>query len=103
MRRQKDIYDRDRWIYGIGVLLKSTNYGLLLSSCALLLGTITLFGHNGYEHFIEPLVKILRNINDHATDYYYYMTPCPWLQIKIYQILQVMPAPRDRSTIEEID
>ncbi len=45
MRRQKDIYDRDRWVKGIKVLLQSTNYGLLLSSCALLLGTLTLFGH----------------------------------------------------------
>jgi AP-2 complex subunit alpha len=31
------------------------------------------------------------------------MTPCPWLQIKIYQILQLMPVPREKSTIEEID
>ena len=68
-----------------------------------MLGTINLFGPDGYEQFIHPLLKILRNINDYATDYYYYMTPCPWLQIKIYQILQVLPVPRDRSTIEDID
>lgn len=45
MRRQKDIYDKEKWINGFKFLLKSKNYGLLLSSCALLLGTINMYGH----------------------------------------------------------
>lgn len=84
MRRSKDIYDRDKWVKGLTVLLQSKNYGLLLSACALLLGTISLHGYGGYESFIDPLLNIQRNINDHADSYYYYMTPCPWLQIKVY-------------------
>jgi len=68
-----------------------------------MLGTIQIFGPDGYEQFMLPLLKILRNINDHATDYYYYMTPCPWLQIKIYQLMQVLPIPADKSILDEID
>jgi hypothetical protein len=40
-----------------------------------------------YQQFIPVLLQLLRNINDNAKDYYYYMTPCPWLQVKIFQIL----------------
>jgi len=35
----------------------------------------------------------MQNINEYAQDYYYYMTPCPWLQIKIIKILQLFPPP----------
>ena len=46
-------------------------------------GSIKLFGHEGYEGLVPQLVVILSHIQEYAQDYYYYMTPCPWLQVKI--------------------
>jgi len=80
---------------GFRTLLTSTNYGMLLSATALLYGTITIMGREGFGDLVPQLIKILANINQHATDYYYYMTVCPWLQIKILKILQMFPPPED--------
>lgn len=58
-----------------------------MSACALIHGTISIMGRDGFNELVPILIKILSNINAHATDYYYYMTPCPWLQIKILRLL----------------
>lgn len=79
LRRHKQLYNQEKWIEGLQVLLKCTNYGLLLSAMSLFKGTIKIVGPEGYECLLPQLVFILRNIKDHAQDYYYYMTPCPWL------------------------
>lgn len=49
MRKSRDIYNEKVWIDGFKYLLTSTNLGLLLSTCALMLGTIRMKGHSGYE------------------------------------------------------
>jgi vesicle coat complex subunit len=49
LRRHKQIYDKQRWIEGLQVLLKCNNYGLLLSAVSLLRGTIKIVGTDGYE------------------------------------------------------
>lgn len=79
IRRDKSIYDFQKFLVGFENLFSSTNYGLLLSSCSLLHAVIQIFGHQGYESLISKLVLIMQNINDYAQDYFYYMTPCPWL------------------------
>lgn len=58
-----------------------------MSSAALIHGTISIMGRDGFSELVPVLIKILTNINMHAADYYYYMTPCPWLQIKILKLL----------------
>ena len=93
LRRQKLIYKPDIWVEGMHSLLSSTNYGLLLSACSLLLTTIKMFGPEQYVSLTPQLVTILSDMQKYAQDYYYYMTPCPWLQCKILQILQIMPPP----------
>lgn len=47
---------------------------------------------------VSLLIKILQNINVHATDYFYYQTPCPWLQVKVLKILQLFPPPDEKSS-----
>lgn len=78
-KRNRAIYNQQRWLEGFKDLLNNTNYGLLMASCALIAGTIQIMGRQGFEGLIPSLVKILSDINKHATDYYYYQTPCPWL------------------------
>jgi AP-2 complex subunit alpha len=84
MRKNKDIYDEKVWIEGFKYLLTSMNLGLLLSATSLMLGTIKMKGPSGYEPFVGPLIHILKTMNEHAQEYFYYMTACPWLQIKIF-------------------
>ena len=78
---------------GITGLLNQNNYGLLLSSCALLKTSITMFGNENFVPLMPQLVTILSDIQKYSQDYYYYMTPCPWLQVKILQILQLFAPP----------
>lgn len=78
-KRNRSIYDYEKWHQGFIQLMNSQNYGLLLSTCALINGTISVIGRQGYEDLVPKFIKILANINQYATDYFYYMTPCPWL------------------------
>ena len=87
MRRQKLIYKPEIWVEGMHSLLSATNNGLLLSACSLLKTTIQMFGPESYVGLMPRLVGVLADMQKYAQDYYYYMTPCPWLQVKILQIL----------------
>lgn len=98
LKRSKAFYNQSHWLQGFKDLLANTNYGLLMSACALINGTILAMGPSGFESLVSPLIKILTNINAHATDYFYYQTPCPWLQIKVLKLLQLFPAPDERSS-----
>jgi len=49
MRKNREIYNEKVWVDGFKYLLTSTNLGLLLSSTALMLGTIRIKGPNGYD------------------------------------------------------
>lgn len=52
LRRHKQLYDREKWLTGMQNLLRCNNYGLLLSTMALLKGTIRIVGPDGYEVLI---------------------------------------------------
>jgi len=60
-------------------------------------------GPQGFHVHIPQLISILNNINQHSQDYYYYMTPCPWLQVKILRILLFFPAPEEPRLLEQIN
>jgi hypothetical protein len=82
LRRQPAIYKEDQFVAGFSSLLRSTNYGLLLSACSLLYVTIKIVGPEAYSTSLQQLVFVLENnenIKEHSNNYYYYMTPCPWL------------------------
>jgi len=53
-------------------LLNQKNYGLLLSACALIHGTIVATGREGFEGVVPKLIRLLQKIPDFATDYLYY-------------------------------
>jgi AP-2 complex subunit alpha len=44
-------------------------------------------------------------MDSNSEDYYYYKTPCPWLQVKVMKLLQLFPPPegkRERNQINEL-
>ena len=49
------------------------------------------------------IIKKLATVDQHANEYYYYMTPCPWLQIKYLKILQYFPAPKNAVDLRTIN
>lgn len=60
-------------------------------------------GREGFDSLVPLLIKILSNINAYAQDYYYYMTSCPWLQVKILKLLQQFPPPDNESDLTRIN
>lgn len=39
-RRNRNVFNQEKWVQGFKDLLSNTNYGLLMASCALIQGTI---------------------------------------------------------------
>ena len=103
-RRHPKYFNTASWPDGIAKNLREKNYGLLLTSVTLLKGLVEIEGPDRYLTLAGPLVHRLSNMHQHAHDYYYYMTPCPWLQIRILQVLQRLPGHRlEPNLIEEIN
>ncbi len=79
-KRNPNVFDRAVWAGAFrDDLLNQKNYGLLLSACALMYGTILKMGRDGFEGIVPKLISLLQKIHDYATDYLYYRTPSPWL------------------------
>lgn len=38
-----------------------------------------MFGYEAFVGVVPQLVQILSDMQKYGQDYYYYMTPCPWL------------------------
>lgn len=60
-------------------------------------------GVEGFERLVPKLIYILSTIHDYATDYLYYRTPSPWLQIKILKILRLFQPPEDEEILRAIN
>lgn len=60
-------------------------------------------GTEGFERIVPKLIYILSTIHDYSTDYLYYRTPSPWLQIKVLKILRLFPPPEDEDTLRAIN
>lgn len=76
---------------------------MLLSGCGLVYGTLIQMGTEGFERIVPKLIYILSTIHDYSTDYLYYRTPSPWLQIKVLKILRLFPPPEDEDTLRAIN
>ena len=103
-KRNKDIFNKEVWAEAFqNELLIQKNYGLLLSAWGLIYGVLTSMGSSGFEGIVPKWVYILSRINDYSTDYLYYRTPSPWLQIKILKILTLFSPPEDLDTLNAIN
>ena len=60
-------------------------------------------GTSGFEGIVPKWIFILSRIHDYATDYLYYRTPSPWLQIKLLKILTLFSPPEDADSLNAIN
>ena len=60
-------------------------------------------GKEGFEGLVPKVIRLLHKIHDFATDYLYYRTPSPWLQIKALKILQLFRPPEDEQLLQIIN
>jgi len=103
-KRDKEVFKKDVWADAFeNELLLQKNYGLLLSACGLIYGTLISQGTEGFEGCIPKVIYILSRIHDFSTDYLYYRTPSPWLQIKCLKILRLFKPPKDEETLKCIN
>lgn len=103
-KKNRDIFNREIWADGFeNELLSQKNYGLLLSATGLIYGTVLSVGIEGFSGIVPKLIFVLSRIHDYSTDYLYYRTPSPWLQIKCLKILRLFPAPSDVEALAVIN
>lgn len=107
LRRHKDhIRIQEKWAEPIIRMLDHKNIGFLCSALSLLNGIVALDSYMGYEKAVLKIISILKRlvINKECTsDYFYYKTPNPWLQVKLLKALQFFPPPPEYDAIETIN
>lgn len=59
---------------------------------------------SGYEAAPAKCISVLIKLvfNDKKSNYKYYLTLCPWLQIKLLRLLQYFPPPQDASVFSRL-
>lgn len=64
-----------------------------MSTCSLISGVVSIMGREGLYDIVGQLIHLLATIDSNSEDYFYYKTPCPWLQVKVLKLLQLFPPP----------
>lgn len=102
-RRYPDIVNSETFADSMVKVLEDPNLGVVLSSSSLLLA-LCVDDPEPYSKCIPILIKILDKLikKDIGKGYIYYKTACPWLQVKILQILQKFPPPEDKDLLKNI-
>jgi AP-2 complex subunit alpha len=99
-RRTPEIVQAEEWAEKLVRLLDDRNTGVVMCVLSLLTG-ICQESTEGYEECVPRCVRLLTKVvmnRDYAQDYVYANVPCPWMQVKALQLLQMFPAPEDKST-----
>lgn len=89
----------------IAEILETKMVGLILASCGLLLNLIPAHGYDPYKQCYPRIVSHLYRLvvgKEVSTDYMYYQTACPWLQIKLLKVLQLFPYPLDPRLSQDL-
>lgn len=102
-RRNRSIYNQEQWAYGFKFLLHQKHKGILMSTCSLLSGVITIMGREGLYDLVPLIINCLQTIDSNSEDYYYYKTPCPWLQVKLLKLLELFPPPENKGDLNQIN
>lgn len=99
-RRLPEVISVEEWGDKLVRLLDDRNTGVVMSVLSLLHG-ICSESTEGYEECVPRCVRLLTKVvmnRDYAQDYVYANVPCPWMQVKALQLLQLFPTPDDKST-----
>lgn len=74
-----------------------------MATCSLITGCVSIMGREGLYALVPSLISVLQTIDKDASDYFYYKTPCPWLQVKVLKLLQLFPPPEERRDLDQIN
>ena len=89
----------------IAEVLDTKMIGLILAACGLMLQMIPIHGYESFKYCYSKLLSHLFRLavaKEVSTDYMYYQTACPWLQIKILKVLQLFPYPIDPRLAQDL-
>jgi AP-2 complex subunit alpha len=103
IRKSPECAPQDEFPAQVIALLNDGNVGVLCSVASLLLGLVSITTQ-GYEDLVPSCIKVLDRIRPpqnkpmaqlptQLSNYKYYFTICPWLQVKLLRILQFFPPP----------
>jgi len=106
-RKFKDKFTIDEgWSKAIYSMLDQKNLGFLCSAVGFLTGVVSLTSYSGFEENVPKLIRILYKLvinKDCSSDYLYYHTPNPWLQVKILKALQLFPPPTESKELSAVN
>ena len=88
IRFKPEMLNSEKWVPALIKLVDMKNFESLLALCSLFHNILSVAGPAGYESLAEKLFNnILMKMKDCPEQYIYYHIKCPWLQIKILQII----------------
>jgi AP-2 complex subunit alpha len=74
----------------------------LNSAASLLLGIQTVSNPEFFRDILPKIVRLLHKLvisKECSLDYLYYQTPNPWLQVKLFKLLENWQPPDDKSVL----
>ncbi len=97
---------QEKWAGQLRSLLFSSNVAIVLAAAAFLSTCISIKGAAPFVNEVNTIVEVLSKLVDqsgtYSLEYAYYSTLCPWLQVRLLQLLQLFPAPEKPETVKLI-
>eukprot|EP01022_Parablepharisma_sp_SALTPOND_P032971 TRINITY_DN87977_c3_g1_i1.p1 TRINITY_DN87977_c3_g1~~TRINITY_DN87977_c3_g1_i1.p1 ORF type:complete len:1021 (-),score=134.76 TRINITY_DN87977_c3_g1_i1:716-3778(-) len=96
LKKDPNIY-QEKWGSNIKGLLMDTNTGIVLAATNFLGTCMRIKGVSEFVPLVDTIIEVLKKLVEQSSaysyEYSYYGTLCPWLQVKLLQLLQVFPYP----------
>jgi AP-2 complex subunit alpha len=108
LRKYPDKFDPKKWLNQISEMFESKYIVLsfLNSAASLLMGIQSISNPEFFKDIAPKIVRLLHKLvinKECSLDYLYYQTPNPWLQIKLFKILENWWVPEDKSVLSMIE
>eukprot|EP00668_Euglena_longa_P034438 GGOE01044249.1.p1 GENE.GGOE01044249.1~~GGOE01044249.1.p1 ORF type:complete len:1043 (+),score=273.23 GGOE01044249.1:467-3130(+) len=103
-RKYPEIFTPETIVEPILELLGGVDFGVVNCLASLLLGFLAK-DSAPFSSAVGKCIRVLSKIilsKDYTNDYVYYGVPAPWLQIKLFRILQHFPMPTDGALKNQI-
>jgi len=106
LKKNPSIY-QEQWSTFYRSLFSHLSIGVLMAACAYFSVCGEKFGPEHLLPIADVIVGLLSKLVDtpmaFAMDYRYHDVMCPWLQVKLLKILQILPAPVKESTLNAVN
>lgn len=104
-RGNRDFFSVEEWIDRMAILLADRDIGVLISVMSLLNG-FCVHAAADFEAMVTYVVDILFRLvvkRDNSSDYLYYQTASPWLQVKCLKFLQNYEIPSNTELRDKLN